>query len=54
MIIRDLVLRHVDECIDVVVVSANVLVFDQPLDLFFYHLFTRQKHILEYIDEFRL
>jgi len=36
---------HVDEQVDIVLVSLHVLVFYQPLDLLFDHLFGGQEHV---------
>lgn len=47
-------LGHVDECVDVVIVSFHVLVLDQPLELLLDHLFRGQEHILEDVDQLGL
>lgn len=47
-------LGHVYKHIDVIVISLQVLVFDEPLDLLFDELLGRQKHVLEHLNEFRL
>ena len=41
---------HVDEQVDIVLVSLHVLVFYQPLDLLLDELLTRQKHVLQDIN----
>ena len=38
---------HVDEQVDIVLVSLHVLVLYQPLDLLFDHLFGGQEHVLQ-------
>lgn len=48
------VLGHVYKHIYVIVIPSHVLVFDQPFQLLFDHLFRWQKHILQYVDKFRL
>lgn len=40
------VLCHVDEHIDIVLISSHVSLFDQPLDLLLNHLLGWKKHVL--------
>lgn len=47
-------LGHIDEHVNVVVITSHILVLDKPLELLLDHLLRRQKHILKYIDKFRL
>lgn len=45
---------HVDELVDVIIISLHVLVLDEPFDLFLDQLLGRQKHVLQDFHELRL
>ena len=45
---------HVDEQVDIVLVSLHVLVFYQPLDLLFDHLFGGQEHVFQDLNQLGL
>lgn len=48
------ILGHINECVDIVIVASHIFVLDQPFQLFFDHFLRRQKHISQYINQFRL
>lgn len=47
-------LRHVDESVNVRLVSLDVLVLDEPLDLFLDHLLLRKEHVLKDLHQLGL
>ncbi len=47
-------LCEVNERVETIVVPLHVLVFDEPLNLFFDHLLGRNEHVLEDLNELRL
>lgn len=47
-------LRHVDEGVNVRLVSLDVLVLNEPLDLFLDHFLLREEHVLEDLHQLGL
>lgn len=47
-------LGHVYKSVDIFIVTAHVLVFDEPFQLLLYHLLRWEEHVLQYLHKFAL